>query len=255
MTTLLDSTTVKVDGTDLAATGVSVLWNGSIFDAIADVVDTISYPGADGIDSVEGAAQGTTWTVRCKVTGSDLDDAWSKIRALRRRTKPGRKVQLTRYMPGGESDSLISLLTYGHRLGDTIAWNDQNDSQATVGIDFMLFGFWYPSSATNIASAAGTSTVSGDVATRKMTFTLAAGAARTIANTTNGYWFTFGATVPSGGVLVDVAARTATAITGGADLSASLSWGKLAPMRLEAGSNTLTVSAGTASIDYYPAYL
>ena len=254
MAALLDSTTVKVDGVDLAAAGVEVLWTGSTFDAIDPLFDTFGHPGSDQLDAAQGGMPSSVWTVRCKVTGTDLDDAWSKIRALRRRTKPGKKVQLTRYMPGGESDALVSLLTYGQRLGDTIAWNDQNDNQAVLGIDFTLFGFWYPSASTTIADADGGQTITGDLRTRRMTVTLAAGAARTITNTTNGYWFTFSTTVPSGGVVVDVEARTAIGVTGSVDMSAYLSWGKLLPLQLEPGSNTLTVSAGTASIDYHPAY-
>jgi hypothetical protein len=117
-----------------------------------------------------------------------------------------------------------------------------------------LDGPWY-GSAVSISSAAGTQTITGEAHTRKMTLTLAAGAARTVTNTTNGYAFTFSTTVPTGGILVDVVARTATAITGGADYSGYLSWTKLAPLQLEPGTNILTVSAGTASISYQPAYL
>jgi len=254
MSTNLDSTTVKVDGTDLATTGVQVTWEGSLFAAIDDVFDTLSFPGSDESDVTAGSARPTTWTVRCRVSGTDLDDAWVKVHALRRRSKPGKKVQLTRYMAGGESGSVVSLLAYGRRLGDTIAWNDQNDAQAVLAIDYTLLGFWYPSTATTIASAAGTQTIDGDVRTRRMTITLAAGAARTVTNTTNGYWFTFGTTIPTGGVLIDVEARTATAITAGTDMSAYLSWGKFHPMQLEPGSNVITVSAVSAAIDYKPAY-
>lgn len=255
MSTNLDSSTVKVDGTDLATTGVVVVWGGSLFDAVQDTFSSLDFAGVDTSDTTDSVARTTTWSVRCKVTGSDLDDAWSKIRALRRRTKPGRKVAITRYMPGGESDSLVSLVAAGRRLGDTVAWNDENDRQAVVQTDFMVLGYWYPATPTTISDAAGAQSIAGDVRTHRMTFTLAAGAARTITNTTNGFWFTFGTTVPSGGILVDVEARTATAITGGADYSAYLSWSKQLLMRLEAGSNTLTVSAGSASISYQPAYL
>lgn len=253
MSTLLDSTTVKVDGTDLAATGVSTAWSGSVFDAIDPAFDTIGYPGADQLDIAEGAAHSSTWTVRHKIVGTDLDDAWAKIRALRRRTKPGKKVQLTRYMPGGESGSLVSLLTYGQRLGDTVAWSDENDHQAVVATDFLLLGFWYPSSSTAIASAAGTQSIDGDIRTRKMTVTLAAGSARTVTNTTNGYWFTYSGSVPSS-IVVDIEARTATLVSGSLDVSMYLSWGKTYPMQLEPGTNVLAVSSGAAAIAYYPAY-
>lgn len=255
MTTLLDSTTVKVDGTDLTTTGVQVTWEGSLFDAIEDVFDTISYPGLDESDTTAGFARPKTWTVRCRITGSDLDDAWSKIRAHRRRTKPGRKVQLTRYMPGGESDALVSLLAYGRRLGDTISWNDKNDGQAVVGTDFMLLGFWYPSSATTISNAAGTQTITGDEPTHKITATLSAAAASpVVTNSTNGFSFRYVGTVPSGGVTVDVATRRATKVSDSSDVSSALKWAKASPFQLDPGSNVITVSAGTCALSYYPAY-
>ena len=118
----------------------------------------------------------------------------------------------------------------------------------------LLDGLWY-GDAVNIASAAGTQTVGGEAPTAKMTATLAAGAARTVTNTSNGYSFTFSTTVPTGGVVVDVGARTAKKVSDNTDMSAYLSWNKVQPFQLEAGSNTITVSAGTASIDYQPAYL
>lgn len=255
MTTLLDSSTVKVDGTDMSASGVEVLWAGSLFDAIDDVFDSISYPGRDESDVTEGFIRPVTWTVRHRITGADLDDAWSKIRATRRRTKPGRKVQLTRYMPNGESNALIALTTYARRLGDTIAWDDQNDRQAVLATDFMLLGPWYPAAVTSISDAAGTQNIAGDRPTRKITATLSAGAANPIiANTTNGYAFRYVGTVPSGGVEVDVLTRRATGLTGAVDLSANLRWSKSDPFQLDPGDNVITVSAGTCALDYYPAY-
>lgn len=256
MSTLLDSTTVKVDGTDLTTTGVVVTWEGSLFDAIEDIFDTVSYPGSDSSDTTEGFMRPATWTVRCRVTGSDLDDAWAKIRAHRRRTKPGKKVQLTRYMVNGESNTAVSLLAYGRRLGDTISWNDKNDAQAVVGTDFTLLSVWHPSSATTISSAAGTQSIAGDRPTRKMTATLSAAASNPIvANTTNGYSFRYVGTVPTGGVLVDVVTRRATKVSDSSDVSSALRWAKAVPFQLDAGSNVITVSSGTCAIDYYPAYV
>lgn len=255
MTSLLDSTTVKVDGTDLTTTGIQVTWEGGLFDAIEDVFDTISYPGLDDSDTTAGFGRPKPWTVRVRVTGTDLDDAWAKIHAHRRRTKPGRKVQLTRYMPGGEDGSLTTLLAYGRRLGDTIAWNDRNESQAVVGTDFTLLTFWYPSAATTISSAAGTQTISGDRPTRKMTATLSAAASSpVVTNSTNGFSFRYVGTVPTGGVTVDIEARRATKVSDSSDVSSALKWAKAAPFQLDPGSNVITVSAGTCALSYYPAY-
>lgn len=255
MSTNLDSTTVKVDGTDLAAAGVQVLWEGSLFSALEDTFGTISWPGSDDSETTEGFARPATWSVRCKVTGSDLDDAWAKIRALRRRTKPGRQVQLTRYMPGGESDALVSLMASGRRVGDTVAWNDQNDRQAVVQTDFTLLGYWYPATPTAIASAAGTQAIAGDRPTRHITATLAAGAADpVVTNTTNGYTFRYVGTVPTGGVSVDVTARRATKVSDSSDVSSSLRWAKAALFQLNPGDNVITVSSGTCALSYYPAY-
>jgi phage-related protein len=87
-----------------------------------------------------------------------------------------------------------------------------------------------------------------------MTITLAAGAARTVANA-NGFYVQFLTTVPAGGVIIDVEARTATALTGGADLSRYLKWGKKHLMQLDEGANTLSTDAGSFTISYQPAYL
>jgi hypothetical protein len=226
-----------------------------VLDAIEDVFDTVSYPGTDLSDTTEGFARPVPWTVRHKVAGADLDDAWSKIRALRRRTKPGKKVQITRYLPNGESDALVSLLAYGRRLGDTVAWNDENDAQAVVGTDFTLLGFWYPSTATTIPSAAGTQSITGDRPTRKITATLSAAASSpVVTNSTNGYSFRYLGTVPTGGVTVDVETRRATKVSDSSDVSSALRWAKAVPFQLDAGSNVITVSSGTCALSYYPAY-
>lgn len=254
MSTFLDATTVKVDGVDLATTGVAVLWGGSLFDAYDEVFSAVSYPGLDDSDALEGVGRPITWSVRCRVTGTDLDDAWAKLRALRRRTKPGKTVQLTRYMVGGESNAVVSLVTNARRLGDTVAWSEENDRKATIGIDFQLLGFWLPATPTTIASAAGSQSIAGDRPTRRITATLSAGAVNpVITNATNGYSFRYVGTVPVGGVVVDVAARTAYA--GVVNVSSALRWGKTNLLQLDPGVNVLTVSSGTCALDYYPAYL
>jgi hypothetical protein len=188
------------------------------------------------------------------VRGSSFDDVWSKVVALRRRCKPGRTVTLTRQMPDPDgTDANTNQTATARRLTDRPDW--LAETGFVLDIDWLIVdGVWH-GSAVAIANAAGVQAIAGDTRTRRMTITLDAGAARTIKNTTNEYEFTFSATVPTGGVLIDVEALTATAIVGGADLSTSLSWEKELPMQLEAGSNTLTVSAGSASISYQPAYL
>lgn len=240
MTALLPDTTVKVDSIDLETTGVRVTWNGSLFDALDPVFSSISYAGFDNSNTSDGSVQPTTWSVRCKVNGADMDDAWSKIRALRRRTKPGKAVTLSRYMPGGEDGSLIELQAAGRRVGDTISWDDRWLPEALVATDFTLLSPWHPTSSTAIPSASGTVSVIGDIRTEKMTITFSSAA--TLTNATNGAWLQV-----SGAGTVDVENFwSATALAG---------FNRARPFRLEPGSNALSLSAGTASIAYYPAYL
>lgn len=256
MTTYLDSTTVKVDGTDLAASGVAVTWEGSLLDAIDDTFDTITYPGVDASDTSSGFVTPRIWTVRCRVRGSDLDDTWTKIRGLRRRTKPGRQVELTRQMLGGETNTIVSLLAPGRRVGDALGWDEADGGlEAVIGIDFQLLGLWHPAAATTIASAAGTQSIAGDVRTHRIVATLSAAAVNpVVANATTGYAFRYVGTVPAGGVAVDVVARTARRLSDDGDVSAALRWSKAAPFRLDPGANVITVSSGTCALDYYPAY-
>lgn len=251
----LHASAYLVDGVALAATGVALTHDGSgLYDGVGEDVFVTTYPGTDGGAITGGAFQPFTLSTMYLVQAHGFDAVWAAIRALRRRCKPGRTVTLTRTMPDPDgTDANVSHTTTARRQGrPRVEWI--GDSAATVDLDWLVADSPWHGSAVVIASAAGVQSVAGDIATHRMTLTLAAGAARTVANN-NGYSVTFGATVPTGGVLIDVEARTATAITGGADLSGSLSWSKKFLMQLEAGSNTLTVSAGSASISYQPAYL
>lgn len=179
-------------------------------------------------------------------TGTALRDA---VRQLRAACRPDRQLTLTRLWADGTSETAA-----GKFLNITPARPVRNIIQTLV--EFTLLELWYGAEE-SIASAAGSHEILGDTRTHRMEITLAVGAARTITNTVTGHWLTFSTTVPTGGILIDVEARTATAVTGGADYSAFLSWGKDFPMALDpaAGDNTLTVSAGSASIVYQPAYL
>lgn len=252
----IGATAWLVDGADLAVAGVELLHDGAgLWDGFSEEAVVSSPPGFDGALDTGGRFPAYVRSMAYEVVAVDPKAAWAAIVALRRRCKPGRPVTLGRVMPDPEgTDANTTLTSTARRQGDRIVWVGKNN-RAQVDIDWLITGGPFYGPSTNIASAAGTTSVKGDVRTRKMTLTLAAGAARTVTNTTNGHWFTFGTTVPTGGVLVDVLARTAKAITGGTDLSRYLSWGKVHPFQLEADSNTITVSAGSASIDYQPAYL
>jgi hypothetical protein len=251
----LSASAYLVDGTDLAASGVTLTHDGSgLWSGLTEDVGTEIYTGTDGGLILGGSYRPFQHSTMYDVSGTSFSDVWSKIRAFRRRCKPGRSVTLTRQMPDPDgTDANVSMTATARRLTDRISWI--GESAAVVDVDWMIVdGVWHGASTT-ISSAAGTQSILGDTRTRRMTVTLPTGAARTVTNTTNGYAFTFSTGTPSGGTIVDVEARTATNITSGVDVSQYLSWTKAAPMQLEPGSNVFTVSAGTASISYQPAYL
>lgn len=252
----LKASAYLVDGDDLAVDGVELTHDGAgLWSGLTENIGVSAFPGADG-GSVDGGVfppytNSTLYTVR----GSTPEDTWARLEALRRRCKPGRTVTLTRLMPDPEgADANAAHTATARRQGTRPVWLSKR--VATLDIDWLISGGPWCGDAVAIADAAGAHTVLGDLRTYRMTITLLAGAARTVTNTTpgNGHAFDFLAAVPTGGVLVDVEACTAVAITSGADMSGSLRWAKKYPMRLDAGPNTLTVSAGSASISYQPAY-
>jgi hypothetical protein len=241
--------TLLFSGTDLAS--LCIVEDLSDFWSSSDLRgDLASYPGVDGTANAARPIASKLCSGQVSVVGDTLTATEDAVAALKAILRAGRSQTVTRrkIVTAGNLDVTQSAIvrTAAER------WLSNSACTLLLGVE-LLDGPWYGAAVT-IAVAAGTQTIVGDVRTHRMTLTLAAGAARTIANTTTGHSFTFGTTVPSGGVLIDVEARTATAITGGADVSAYLSWTKTYPMQFEPGSNVLTVSAGSASISYQPAY-
>jgi hypothetical protein len=241
--------TLLFGGTDLAS--LCVVEDLTDFWSSSDVRgDLPVYPGADGAAAVQRPVSSKLSVCQATIavdTHIAAEDGVAAVKALLRQGE-SQTVTRRKVITAGNLDTTQT----GIVRNVAERWIGISSCTLLIGVE-LLDGLWY-GAAVAISSAAGTTSVAGEASTHRMTLTLAAGGARTITNTTNGHWLTFSTTVPTGGVLIDVEARTATAITGGADLSAYLSWGKTYPMRLNAGSNTLTVSAVSASISYQPAY-
>lgn len=254
MVASLAASTYLVDGADLQATGVQLHHDGAgLWAGLAEDVGVQVTPGRDGGLIIDGVFRPFTLSTMFIVRGSGYDEVWSRIRALRRRCKPGRTITMTRQMPDPDgTDANVDHTTTARRQTDRVAW--LAPTIAEVDIDWLIADDPWHGASVNIASAAGTQTIDGDLPTHRMTIDLPAGVARTVTNTTNGFWFTFTTGTPTGGTRIDVEAQTATNIITGADVSQYLTWGKTHPMRLEPGANAITVSAGTAVIDYQPAY-
>jgi len=242
--------TLLLAGTDLAS--LCIVEDLSDFWSSSDLRgDLPTAPGADGavaisrpISSKVASGQVTV----ADVSVAAIEDGVAAVKALLRENV---SQTLTRRKVTGAGN--LDATQTGIVRNVAERWIGGNACTLLFSAE-LVDGLWYGSSV-SMPTVAGTSTVLGDTGTHKILVTLAAGPARTVASSTNGYYFQFHTTVPTGGVLVDVEARTATAITGGADMSANLSWPKVYPFRLEAGSNTLALDAGSASLTYQPAYL
>lgn len=254
MVASLSASAYLVDGTDLATSTVTLAHDGAgLWSGLSENIGLGTSAGLDGGTIGGGTFPAYTHSTMYVVTGATYDAVWAAVVALRRRCKVGRTVTLTRQMPDPDgTDANVNHTTTARWQTDRIAWLGSTTAQ--VDIDWLVTGG--PWRGTSVAIAAvGAVTVKGDLPTNAITATLSAGAVNpVITNTTNGYTFRYVGTIPSGGVLVDVRNRTATAITGSVDHSSALNWSKDDPFQLDPGSQTLTTSAGTASFTYLPAY-
>jgi hypothetical protein len=258
MTADLKASTYLVDGVDLQASGVDLLHDGSgLWSGIAETISVATAAGADGGMITGGVLPTRTHSTMFEVTAADAQAVWASVVALRRRCKPRRTITLTRRMPDPDgTDANTDHTTTGRMQGDPrVAWIEKNN-RAQVDIDWLISGGpWF--GASEAIAAVGAVTVKGDLPTRAITATLAAGAVDPVVTNTstgNGYSFRYIGTVPAGGVLVDVRTRKATGITGSVDLSLNLRWSKDDPFQLDPGAQTLTISSGSASFTYLPAY-
>lgn len=177
----------------------------------------------------------------------------TRYRNLRTACQPDRLTVLTRRMSfdaGNETHTANGKLL-------SITPNHYGPEVMSCLVEFTLLdGCWFATPVAVAASAAPTPTVLGDTRTQHITAVLSAGAVNPVViNTTNGYFFVYNGTVPSGGVSVNCFTRRATKVTGSIDASNLLLWGKPHPMRLEPGANALTCSSGTVALTYTPAYL
>lgn len=237
-----------VNGTDLEVAGVRFM---EVIEGAHDTPlsrgDLPVYPGRDGARDVDQPFEASILSLGLVVNGGTRQGFNDAYRTLRRLVKPGKTVTLTRnlsYTTGAESHTAAAKFA-----GLTPA-------QIAPGVFRMVLkflildGVWYGPAET---IGAGTVTVKGDVRTQRMTITLPGGVAGpTVTNSTNGYAFTFSGTLATP---TDIDNETAQAIRGGIDVSDALTWTKTLPFRLEAGSNTITITSGTVSIEYRPAYL
>lgn len=253
MVAISGEATLLLDGTDIEdlteCVEGPVVWP---YQGFTQRGDFPTYPGVDGGAYVsqpyDKGLLPVQVTLRSPACSGGAGQALRvELDALRTACKPDRAITLRRLWPDATYQDAA-----GKFLNITPARPVRNVMSCLV--EFTLLGLWYGPS-TNIATGAGTHTIAGSTRTHRMTVTLNAGTARTVANSTNGYSFQFLTTVPAGGILVNVEARTATAISGGADYSQYLHWAKNFPMRLDPGPNTLATDAGTFSVDYQPAYL
>lgn len=242
--------TLLFSGDDLAS--VATVQDLSEFWSSADLRGELTaYPGVSGAVPLQRPVAAQVRTAQVTVRGASASATEAAVAAVKALVKPNiaQTVTRRRLTSAGFLDATQTAIT--RSIAER--WVTSTLCQLLIPVE-TVDGVWYGSSV-SIASVAGTQTIDGDVPTSKIMLTLDAGAARTVSNQTNGFLVQFMTTVPTGGVLIDVEARTATANTGGTDMSRYLQWPKVHPLQLNPGDNTIAIDAGTASLTYQPAYL
>lgn len=242
--------TLLFSGTDLATvclpTDLNDFWSSP--DVRGDLPVYAGMPGAGAVRRPIAAQLRTGELVVFGDSLADTEDAVAGVRSLLREGQ-AQTVTRRKITGAGNLDTTQTAIV----RGAAERWVDEFECGLIMSVE-TLDGPWY---APSVAIAAvGTIDVEGDSPTRAVTATLSAGAVNpVITNTSNGYSFRYVGTVPAGGVLVDVLAKTATGITGSVNLTANLRWSKDDPFQLDPGSQTLTTSMGTPAFTYLPAYI
>ena len=243
------SGTLLFSGTDLAS--VCIVEDLSDFWSSSDVRgDLPVYAGASGAMATRRPVASKLCSGQVSVVDDTLAAIEDGVSAVKTLLREGIPQTVTRRKVTGSGNLDVTQTAIVRTAAER--WQGSGACTLLIGVE-LCDGAWYGSS-TAIA-AVGAVTIKGDLPTRRITATIAAGAVNpVVTNTTNGYTFRYVGTVPAGGLLVDVATRRATGITGSVDLSANLKWSKGDPFQLDPGANTLTISTGTASFTYLPAY-
>lgn len=240
--------TLLFSGTDLASVCIvedlSEFWSSAGFRG-----DLPVRAGVSGATAQRRPVSAQMRSGQVSVTDDALAATEDAVAAVKAILRIGRSQVATRrkVTGAGNLDTTQNVIVHG------AAERWQGDGACTLILSVeTLDGPWYGLSES--IAAVGAVSIVGDSPTRAITATLSAGAVNPVVTNMNGYTFRYVGTVPAGGVLVDVRARTATGITGSVNLTSALKWSKDDPFQLDPGAQTLTVSAGTASFTYLPAY-
>lgn len=241
--------TLLLSGTDLAS--VCTVEDLSDFWSSADVRgDLPTYAGIPGATALRRPRSASVRSGQLRVNGASLAATEDAVAAVKAVLREGQSQTATRRKVTGTGNLDTTQTVIVRSAAER--WTSPLSCALILAVE-TVDGVWFGPSVA--IAAAGTVTVTGELPARAITATLSAAAVNpVVTNTTNGFTFRYVGTVPTGGVLVDVRARTATAITGGADVSSNLKWSKSDPFQLDPGSQTITVSPGTVSFTYLPAY-